>query len=182
VDKRAISAGALISLAAEGIAIDGGTIGAATPVEIGAPGGPGQPVSEKTVSYARKEFRATAESRKRPPLLVEAMVDADVEIPGLNAKGKLLTLTAEPEEERRQIPSAVFGRCPKCGAELVPVPYRGIELDKCSRCQGVWLDFGELDQVVTEDNGLFGSLRRIFVDRATMQAGSRRQMSRGPTP
>jgi len=96
VDKRAISAGALISLAAERIAMaGGGTIGAATPVEIGARGGPAQAVAEKTVSYVRKEFRATAESRQRPPLLAEAMVDADVEIPGLNARGKLLTLTTE---------------------------------------------------------------------------------------
>ncbi len=96
VNKRAISAGALISLAAEMIVMaDGGTIGAATPVEIGAPGSPAQPVAEKTVSYVRKEFRATAESRKRPLLLAEAMVDADVEIPGLNVKGKLLTLTTE---------------------------------------------------------------------------------------
>jgi len=94
VNKRAISAGALISLAAEKIAMaDGGTIGAATPVEIGLPGGPAQPVAEKTVSYVRKEFRATAESRKRPPRLAEAMVDADVKIPGLVDKGKLLTLT-----------------------------------------------------------------------------------------
>ena len=69
VNKRAISAGALISLAAERIIMaDGGTIGAATPVELGAPGAPAQPVAEKTVSYMRKEFRATAESRKRPPL------------------------------------------------------------------------------------------------------------------
>jgi membrane-bound serine protease (ClpP class) len=96
VDKRAISAGALIALAAERIAMaDGGTIGAATPVEIGASGGPAQPVAEKTVSYVRKEFRATAETRKRPARLAEAMVDSDVEIPGLNAKGKLLTLTTE---------------------------------------------------------------------------------------
>jgi membrane-bound serine protease (ClpP class) len=96
VNKRAISAGALISLAAERIAMaDGGTIGAATPVELGVPGAPAQPVAEKTVSYMRKEFRATAESRKRPPLLAEAMVDADVEIPGVIAKGKLLTLTTE---------------------------------------------------------------------------------------
>jgi uncharacterized protein len=70
--------------------------------------------------------------------------------------------TRVADEERRQIPSEVCGRCPKCGAELIPVPYRGIELDKCSRCRGVWLDFGELDQVVTEDSGLFGSVRRIF--------------------
>jgi membrane-bound serine protease (ClpP class) len=96
VNKRAISAGALISLAAETIAMaDGGTIGAATPVTMGQPGTPAQPVAEKTVSYMRKEFRATAEARKRPPLLAEAMVDADVDIPGVIDKGKLLTLTTE---------------------------------------------------------------------------------------
>ena len=96
VDMRAISAGALISLAAERIAMaDAATIGAATPVEMGQPGAPAQPVAEKTVSYVRKEFRATAESRRRPQLLAEAMVDADVEIPGVIAKGKLLTLTTE---------------------------------------------------------------------------------------
>ena len=96
VDKRAISAGALIALAADRIAMaDGGTIGAATPVEIGVSGRPPQPVAEKTVSYVRKEFRATAETRKRPPRLAEAMVDADVEVPGINAKGKLLTLTTD---------------------------------------------------------------------------------------
>jgi membrane-bound serine protease (ClpP class) len=96
VNRRAISAGALITLAAEIIAMsDGATIGAAAPVQIGQPGGPAQPVEEKTLSYVRKEFRATAESRKRPPLIAEAMVDADVAIPGIIEKGKLLTLTTE---------------------------------------------------------------------------------------
>jgi membrane-bound serine protease (ClpP class) len=96
VNKRAISAGALIALASEKIVMaDGGTIGAATPVEVGAPGGPAKPVAEKTVSYMRKEFRATAESRKRPPRVAEAMVDPDVEIRGVNEKGKLLTLTTD---------------------------------------------------------------------------------------
>src|SRR5215831_6033727 len=96
VNKRAISAGALISLATETIAMaDGGTIGAAMPVQIGPAGAPAQPLEEKTVSYVRTEFRATAESRRRPPLIAEAMVDPDVEIPGLIEKGKLLTLTTE---------------------------------------------------------------------------------------
>ena len=96
INKRAISAGALIALSTETIVMaDGGTIGAATPVQMGAPGAPAQPVAEKTVSYMRKEFRATAESRKRPPLVAEAMVDADVEIPEVIAAGKLLTLTTE---------------------------------------------------------------------------------------
>ncbi|WNM62181.1 NfeD family protein [Candidatus Nitrospira neomarina] len=96
INKRAISAGALISLASEKIAMaDGGTIGAATPVQIGLPGSPAQPVEEKTVSYMRKEFRATAEQRNRPPLVAEAMVDADVEVPDLIEKSKLLTLTTK---------------------------------------------------------------------------------------
>jgi membrane-bound serine protease (ClpP class) len=94
VNKRAISAGALIGLAAGTLAMaDGATIGAATPVQVGAPGSAARPVDEKTVSYMRKEFRATAESRQRPPLVAEAMVDADVVIPDLIEKGKLLTLT-----------------------------------------------------------------------------------------
>jgi membrane-bound serine protease (ClpP class) len=125
VNKRAISAGALITLAAETIAMaEGGTIGAATPVAIGAPGGPAQPVAEKTVSYMRKEFRATAESRKRPPLLAEAMVDPDVEIAGLVAKGKLLTLTTEEAlkhgiaDFRADSVDAVLGAVGLPGAQL----------------------------------------------------------------
>ena len=96
VNPRAISAGALISLAAQQIAMaDGGTIGAATPVRMGQSGAGAEPVAEKTVSYVRKEFRSTAESRKRPLLIAEAMVDVDVAIPGVVDKGKLLTLTTQ---------------------------------------------------------------------------------------
>jgi len=96
VNKRAISAGALIGLAAETLVMaSGSTIGAAAPVEMGVPGTDAKPADEKTVSYLRKEFRATAEYRKRPLLLAEAMVDADVEVPGVVEAGKLLTLTTE---------------------------------------------------------------------------------------
>lgn len=96
VNRRAISAGALISLAAQHLVMaPGATIGAATPVMAGGTGGGPQAASEKTVSYMRKEFRATAESRKRPPLIAEAMVDEAVAIRGVIEKGKLLTLTTD---------------------------------------------------------------------------------------
>src|SRR5262245_34344511 len=92
VDPRAISAGALISLACDVIAVaPGATIGAATPVEIDGSGGM-KPVEEKVVSYMRKEMRATAEAKGRSGAIAEAMVDADLEVPGLDEKGKLLTL------------------------------------------------------------------------------------------
>ncbi len=37
--------------------------------------------------------------------------------------------------------------CPKCGMKLVTVDYKGIAVDKCSGCEGVWLDAGELEAV-----------------------------------
>ncbi len=93
INPRAISAGALIALATETIVMaDGGTIGAATPV-VGGGGGRPEVADEKSVSYVRKEFGATAERRGRPSRIAEAMVDADVEIAGVVEKGKLLTLT-----------------------------------------------------------------------------------------
>lgn len=92
IDTRAISAGALISLAANAIVMaPGGTIGAAMPVQ--SSGTETTAVGEKTVSYVRKEFSATAEARGRDTLIAEAMVDADVVIPGVTDRGKLLTLT-----------------------------------------------------------------------------------------
>ena len=95
INPRAISAGALIALACNTIIMaTGGTIGAAAPVVAGSDGN-SKPADEKSVSYVRKEFRATAEARHRPLEIAEAMVDADVEIPGVSPKGKLLTLTTE---------------------------------------------------------------------------------------
>jgi membrane-bound serine protease (ClpP class) len=92
VNPRAISAGALLALATETIVMtSGGTMGAAMPVLGG--GSTPQAADEKSVSYLRKEFAATAERRGRPAAFAEAMVDVDVEIPGVVANGKLLTLT-----------------------------------------------------------------------------------------
>jgi membrane-bound serine protease (ClpP class) len=93
INQRAISAGALIALACDTIVMTkGGTIGAAAPVTGGGTG-ESVPADEKSVSYVRKEFRATAEARGRPPELAEAMVDADVAVPGIIDEGKLLTMT-----------------------------------------------------------------------------------------
>ncbi|MCD6334336.1 MAG: nodulation protein NfeD [Candidatus Latescibacteria bacterium] len=97
VNKRAISAGALISLATDQIVMAGGSsIGAATAVDM-----QGKKASEKVISYFRTEMRATAEKTGRPPKLAEAMVDEDVDIPDLSPKGKLLTLTTEEAIEHK---------------------------------------------------------------------------------
>jgi hypothetical protein len=53
-------------------------------------------------------------------------------------------------------------RCPKCGAALVQMHYKGIEIDKCSHCQGIWLDCGELERMLTDEQGFLKALKRIF--------------------
>ena len=94
VNKRAISAGALLALACHQIVMaPGSTIGAATPVRLTWTGT--EPAGEKTISYFRKEMKATAESRNHPGVLAEAMVDPDVVVPEVVEKGKLLTLTTQ---------------------------------------------------------------------------------------
>ena len=94
INKRAISAGALIALSThEIVMVPGATIGAASPVELTSTGT--KPAGEKAISFTRKEMKATAESRNHPTALAEAMVDLDVVIPGVIEKGKLLTLTTQ---------------------------------------------------------------------------------------
>jgi membrane-bound serine protease (ClpP class) len=92
VNPRAYSAGALIAISSNGIYMrPGAVIGAATPVD-----GQGGKAPEKMVSAMRAEFRSVAEQRGLDPKLAEAMVDENVEIPGVVRKGQLLTLsTAE---------------------------------------------------------------------------------------
>ena len=90
VDRTAFSAGALIAIAAEEIYMaPGAVMGAATPVD----GATGEIATEKIVSAVRTTFKATAEARGRDPLVAEAMVDPEVVIDGLVARGQLLTLT-----------------------------------------------------------------------------------------
>jgi len=89
IDNNAASAGALISIACDKIYMSkGATIGAASVVN-----GKGEVLPEKYQSYMRGLMRTTAESKGRDPKIAEAFVDPDVEVAGIIAKGKVLTLT-----------------------------------------------------------------------------------------
>ena len=105
INRRAISAGALISLSCEKIYMTGGgTIGAATAVDMS-----GNKASEKVISYMREEMASTAENRNRNTDIAKCMVDEElsfthvvidndsVEVTDLEGRkeGKLITLTTE---------------------------------------------------------------------------------------
>ncbi len=94
INKKAISAGALISLATRHIVMaPGSTIGAATPVKLTY--WEEKPASEKVISYFRKEMKSTAEANNHPGNIAEAMVDPYVKVEEVVDKGKLLTLTTK---------------------------------------------------------------------------------------
>ena len=105
INRRAISAGALISLSCEKIFMTGGaSIGAATAVDMS-----GKKGSEKVISFMREEMAATAEKRGRNTEIARGMVDEDLSFTHLiidgdsvlvddiegRKEGKLISLTTD---------------------------------------------------------------------------------------
>ena len=46
--------------------------------------------------------------------------------------------------------------------QLIEIDYKRIAVDKCSSCEGVWLDAGELEAVSEMDKGAFDKLFSVF--------------------
>ena len=66
------------------------------------------------------------------------------------------------EGEKRRLKELHYMHCPKCGSDLVEIKYKNVLLDKCPDCDGVWLDCGELDQVVTGQDSFLDGMLKIF--------------------
>ena len=105
INRRAISAGSLISLSCDKIYMtDGATIGATSIVDM-----TGSKQSEKSQSYMREEMAATAEKAGKNPDIARGMVDEELSFEFLvingdslqiddiegRKEGKLITLTTE---------------------------------------------------------------------------------------
>ena len=52
-----------------------------------------------------------------------------------------------PVEVKEKLKKLHYMHCPKCGHSLIEIDYKGMAIDKCSTCDGVWLDAGELEAV-----------------------------------
>mgnify|MGYP001459085507 FL=1 len=105
VNRRAISAGALITLSCEQVYMaGGGLIGAATAVDMS-----GKKGSEKVISFMREEMASTAEKRGRNKDIARGMVDEELAFTHLvingdsvlvddiegQKEGKLISLTTD---------------------------------------------------------------------------------------
>lgn len=66
------------------------------------------------------------------------------------------------EEEKKQRKELHYMSCPKCGMELIEIDYRGIKVDRCSECLGIWLDAGELEAVTKLEKSSLDKLFSVF--------------------
>lgn len=66
------------------------------------------------------------------------------------------------EEEKRKLQELHRMHCPKCGMNLVTIDYKGIAVDRCTGCEGIWLDYGELEAITRLEKSGLDRLFSVF--------------------
>jgi hypothetical protein len=72
-------------------------------------------------------------------------------------KKKLLS-----KEEREKLRELHFMKCPKCGSNLIEIEFKGMKIDECSACRGMWLDAGEFDAMAKIEKPVLEKLFAVF--------------------
>lgn len=65
-------------------------------------------------------------------------------------------------EEKKRLRDLHFLKCPKCGMDLIEIDYKSIKVDKCSGCDGIWLDAGELEAVAKMETSVASRIFGLF--------------------
>lgn len=65
-------------------------------------------------------------------------------------------------QEKERLKQLHWMHCPKCGMELHPILFKGVTIDKCFGCHGVFLDDGELEKVAGGESGFMKGLTSLF--------------------
>jgi hypothetical protein len=61
-------------------------------------------------------------------------------------------LRAKRAEEEKQVAAATSAiHCPKCDGTLSEITFEDVQIDRCNKCNGVWLDSGELERLIAKD-------------------------------
>ncbi|MDQ7792609.1 MAG: zf-TFIIB domain-containing protein [Clostridia bacterium] len=66
------------------------------------------------------------------------------------------------EGEKKRLKELHYMQCPKCGMKLIEMDYKRLKVDKCSECEGIWLDAGELDAVAQLEKSAIDKFFGVF--------------------
>ena len=80
-------------------------------------------------------------------------------------KESLDKLRAALAEESGAEPASMD--CPRCDGKLHEKTYEDVTIDRCDHCHGIWLDAGELEQIVREESPPSRWLKVFWPGRAT---------------
>jgi len=100
--------------------------------------GPIKPSSAEDEFFAKED----AEKKRRLSLQVTKQLAAD---------------------ERKRLRDLHFMHCPKCGLKMQEVRLRGMDVEVCFSCGGIFLDKGEIDVIAApEQKGIMGAILNWF--------------------
>lgn len=71
----------------------------------------------------------------------------------LNADGQKKELAAANQQEEH------WRRCPSCGAKLAETNLKGVLIDACGQCGGIWLDKGELELLLRAKRSFWSAFK-----------------------
>ncbi|MGQ0503834.1 MAG: TFIIB-type zinc ribbon-containing protein [Myxococcaceae bacterium] len=84
----------------------------------------------------------------------------------IEKKRKLALQQAQEIEtlRREELKRIHFMKCPKCGFDLHKLEQGKVEVDTCFNCHGVWLDAGELEQIVQAGSDQSGAVMKAVLN------------------
>ncbi len=65
-------------------------------------------------------------------------------------------------DEASRLKELHWMRCPKCGMELAEVDFRGVRVDTCFNCGGMFFDQGEVEKIQEKQGWLGGMMGHLF--------------------
>ena len=65
--------------------------------------------------------------------------------------------------EMNKLIEGQYMKCPKCSMSLNEIVYKGGKIDKCTACDGVWLDAGELEALLLNEKTVTENAYRILI-------------------
>lgn len=65
-------------------------------------------------------------------------------------------------DELEKLKALHYHHCAKCGFEMHSVVFKGVTIEKCPHCGGIFLDAEELEQLAGKEGGFISAVLSIF--------------------
>jgi len=57
-------------------------------------------------------------------------------------------MAEEDSKKREELKNLHYMSCPKCGHQMEEMPMEGLKVDRCTFCEGIYFDRGELEDLM----------------------------------